>query len=172
MLLPNVRRRVSEVERLIKKLKQLQKEHNDKQAEGALEANIISFEDFIAQFDPEGYLGEEEQLQSYYAEIGYSYNSPSQEIERENLRITDCMLGFPDDFTDDDGKEYSNEELEQLEAQDVKARRRTMIINQLAEHLVRTPSVKDPVEGWVPSECRRKTYESQPFYLRANHSSY
>ena len=144
MLPPSIRRRASEVEKLIKKLKKLQKEYDEAQDNKNTDFNIISFEDFIEQFDPEGYLGEEEQLQAYYAEIGHNYQSPVEEVEREKLRFTDYMLGYPEESDD----EVSPDEAKRLEEAEIKLKRRLIIINKLADQLVKTPSVKDPVEGW------------------------
>lgn len=163
MLPPAVRRRSSEVEKLMRKLKSLKKlKENQEGDEGA---NIISFEEFIADYDPNNILGHEEQLECYYAEVNVNYLSATQELTREELRLTDYHLGYSTDDIDNEDRELTQEEkIAQLHS-DNRRKERVQLINTLASQLVKKPSIKDPVEGWFHPNVASRLMNGQLFTL-------
>lgn len=163
MLPPAVRRRASEVEKLMRKLKSIKKlKENNNENE---DSNVISFEEFIQGYDPDNILGYEEQLECYYAEINVNHLSATQELTREELRLTDYHLGYTTDDIDGEESELTQEEkIAQLHS-DQRRKDRVNLINLLSSHLVKKPSIKDPVDGWFHPNVASRLINGQLFTI-------
>jgi|GEM_PF-480670 len=160
----SVRKSVTETQKLLDRLRAVKK-RNDRQlnngqannhptGQGAESGAPIAFEDFVATFDPDNVLGQEEQLAFYYAEVGGSLTSASQEIEREDR---DRRALIPEQDEDN-----LTEAQKALQARYVKnLERRLVLINELAGELTSNPTLADPVAGWFHPKVAQKLIRAQ-----------
>ena len=152
----SVRKSVTETQKMLDRLRGIKKQiaeqvHSQEPAEAAA---LISFDDFIATFDPDNVLGQEEQLSFYYAEVGGSLTSATEEAKRED-RERLALLPEPED-------ENLSEAQKALQALHVKnLERRLVIINELAFELTSNPTLDDPVAGWFHPKVASKLIRAQ-----------
>ncbi|PJX19950.1 integrase (plasmid) [Advenella sp. S44] len=152
----SVRKSVTETQKMLDRLRGIKKQIADQahSLDPAKAAAPISFDDFIASFDPDNILGQEEQLSFYYAEVGGNLTSASQETERED-RDRQALVSEPDDQPLSDAQKA-------LQALHVKnLERRLVMINELAGELTSDPTLGDPVAGWFHPKVADKLIRAQ-----------
>jgi len=158
----SVRKSVTETQKMLDRLRAIRK-RNDSQgqhnfsAQGAVPAEAgapISFDDFVATFDPDNILGQEEQLAFYYAEVGGNLNTAAQEVERED-RVRLALIPEPDE----DNLTDAQKALQALHVKNLE--RRLAIINELAGELTSNPTLADPVAGWFHPKVAQKLMRAQ-----------
>jgi len=152
----SVRKSVTETQKMLDRLRGIKKQIADQAHSLDLTeaAAPISFDDFIATFDPDNVLGHEEQLSFYYAEVGGSLTSATEEAKRED-RERLALVPEPED-------EKLSEAQKALQALHVKnLERRLAIINALASDLTSNPTLDDPVAGWFHPKVAHKLVQAQ-----------
>ena len=155
----SVRKSITETQKMLERLRAVKKRndgraHEGSPGQGAETAAPLSFEDFVSTFDPDNVLGQEEQLAFYYAEVGGSLTSATQEIERDDR---DRLA-----FAPESDEENLTEAQRALQARHVKnLERRLVLINELAGELTSTPTLADPVAGWFHPKVAQKLIRAQ-----------
>lgn len=155
----SVRKSVTETQKMLDRLRAIKKRTAENISDvsigqGAQLAAPISFEDFIATFDPENVLGQEEQLSFYYAEVGGGLASASQEAELED-RERRALVPEPED----ENLSPAQKALQTLHVKNLE--RRLVIINELAFELTSNPTLVDPVAGWFHPKVASKLIRAQ-----------
>ncbi|MGH8813967.1 MAG: tyrosine-type recombinase/integrase, partial [Advenella sp.] len=154
-----VRKSVTETQKMLDRLRAIKstrqaREGQERGGRGTEPAAPIPFEEFVATFDPDNVLGQEEQLAFYYAEVGGNLTSASQAAERED-RDRLALVPEPED-------ENLSEAQRTLQALHVKnLERRLIVINELAGELTSNPTLDDPVAGWFHPKVAAKLVRSQ-----------
>jgi len=152
----SVRKSVTETQKMLDRLRGIKKQIADQahSLDPTEAAAPISFDDFITTFDPENVLGQEEQLSFYYAEVGGSLNSATEEAEFEDSERL-ALVPEPEDGN-------LSEAQKALQALHVKnLERRLAIINELAFELTSNPALEDPVAGWFHPKVAHKLVRAQ-----------
>lgn len=152
----SVRKSVTETQKMLDRLRGI-KMHIAEQVlslDPAEAAAPISFEDFIATFDPDNVLGQEEQLSFYYAEVGGSLSSATEEATREDRERLSLVPEREDDNLSEAQKALQALHVKNLE-------RRLAIINALASELTSNPTLDDPVAGWFHPKVANKLIRAQ-----------
>ena len=152
----SVRKSVTETQKMLDRLRAIKRQvASQLHSLGPTEsAAAISFDNFIATFDPDNVLGQEEQLSFYYAEVGGNLTSATQEAEFED-RERSALAPEPEEET-------LSEAQKALQALHVKnLERRLVIINALAGDLTSNPTLDDPVAGWFHPKVASKLIRAQ-----------
>lgn len=152
----NVRKSVTETQKMLDRLRGIKKQITDQvhSLDPTEAAAPISFDDFIATFDPDNVLGQEEQLSFYYAEVGGSLTSATEEAKRED-RERQALVPEPED----DNLSEVPKALQVLHVKNLE--RRLAIINALASELTSNPTLDDPVAGWFHPKVAGKLIRAQ-----------
>lgn len=155
----SVRKSVTETQKMLERLRAVKKRndgraHDGSPGQGGETAAPLSFEDFVVTFDPDNLLGQEEQLAFYYAEVGGSLTSASQEIEREDRDQRALIPETEEKILSDAQKALQARHVKNLE-------RRLILINELAGDLTSNPTLADPVEGWFHPKVAQKLIRAQ-----------
>jgi len=152
----SVRKSVTETQKMLDRLRAI-KRHVADQAHATdfvVPPAPISFDDFIATFDPDNVLGQEEQLSFYYAEVGGSLTSATEEAKRED-RERLALVSESDDLP----LSVAQKALQTLHVKNLE--RRLVIINELAFELTSNPTLDDPVAGWFHPKVANKLIRAQ-----------
>ena len=152
----SVRKSVTDTQKMLDRLRGIKKQIADQahSLEPTEAAAPISFDDFIATFDPENVLGQEEQLSFYYAEVGGNFTSATEEAKRED-RERLALVSEPED----DNLSEAQKALQTLHVKNLE--RRLVIINALASELTTNPTLDDPVAGWFHPKVASKLIRAQ-----------
>ncbi|PJX19954.1 integrase (plasmid) [Advenella sp. S44] len=155
----NVRKSVTETQKMLDRLRAVRRATQAPPSPLAQDgaqpsAAAISFEDFVATFDPDHILGQEEQLAFYYAEVGGHLPSATAEAQRED-RDRLALVPEPEEENLSDAQKA-------LQALHVKKLgRRLALINALAGGLTSTPTLADPVAGWFHPKVAGKLIRAE-----------
>jgi len=152
----SVRKSVTETQKMLNRLRGIKKQIADQvhSLDPTEAAAPISFDDFIATFDPDNVLGQEEQLSFYYAEVGGSLTSATEEAKRED-RERQALVPEPED----DNLSEAQKALQALHVRNLE--RRLVMINALASELTSNPTLDDPVVGWFHPKVAGKLIRAQ-----------
>ena len=152
----SVRKSVTETQKMLDRLRAIKKQVADQALapDSVVPAAPISFEDFIATFDPDNVLGQEEQLSFYYAEVGGNLTSATQEAQLEDRDRQALVPELDDDNLSEAQKALQARHVKNLE-------RRLVIINDLAGELTSDPTLDDPVAGWFHPKVANKLIRAQ-----------
>lgn len=160
----SVRKSVTETQKMLDRLRAIRKRNDsprqnypfqDNKAGQGTEADApISFDDFVATFDPDNILGQEEQLAFYYAEVGGNLNTAAQDAEREDR---DRLALIPE--PEEDNLSDAQKALQALHIKNLE--RRLALINELAGELTSNPTLADPVAGWFHPKVAQKLIRAQ-----------
>lgn len=152
----SVRKSVTETQKMLDRLRAIKKQVAGQahSRDPAVPVAPISFEDFIATFDPDNILGQEEQLSFYYAEVGGSLTSATEEAKREDCERL-ALVPEPED----DNLSKAQKALQALHVKNLE--RRLAIINALASELTSNPTLDDPVAGWFHPKVAGKLIRAQ-----------
>ncbi|AHG66180.1 tyrosine-type recombinase/integrase [Advenella mimigardefordensis] len=152
----SVRKSVTETQKMLDRLRAIKNQVDGQvqEPDSAVRSAPISFDDFIATFDPDNVLGQEEQLSFYYAEVGGSLTSATEEAKRED-RERLALVSEPDDLP----LSVAQKALQTLHVKNLE--RRLVIINELAFELTSNPTLDDPVAGWFHPKIANKLIRAQ-----------
>lgn len=160
----SVRKSVTETQKMLDRLRAIRKRNDSQRQNSPLQDNQagqgtepsapISFDDFVATFDPDNILGQEEQLAFYYAEVGGNLTTATQDAEREDR---DRLALIPE--PDEDNLTDAQKALQALHIKNLE--RRLAIINELAGELTSKPTLADPVAGWFHPKVAQKLMRAQ-----------
>lgn len=152
----SVRKSVTDTQKMLERLRAIKKQVADQAHafDPTEEVAPISFEDFITTFDPDNVLGQEEQLSFYYAEVGGSLVSATEEAKREDRERQALVPESEDDNLSEAQKALQARHVKNLE-------RRLVMINALASELTSNPTLNDPVVGWFHPKVANKLIRAE-----------